>query len=72
MAWLEWACRRFGYWKLELDSLHFKHDMVRNKMLKRSVSLGTHSPVSAEIADSLDALKLDARKGSITLYEANV
>ncbi|SCO82281.1 uncharacterized protein FRV6_06494 [Fusarium oxysporum] len=72
IAWLEWACRRFGYWKLELDSLHFKHDMVRNKMLKRSVSLGTHSPVSAEIADSLDALKLDARKGSITLYEANV
>ncbi|KAF5555933.1 hypothetical protein FNAPI_5911 [Fusarium napiforme] len=72
MAWLEWACRRFGYWKLELDSLHFKHDMVRNKMLKRSVSLGTHSPESVEIADTVDALKLDARKGSITLYEANV
>ncbi|KAF9774912.1 hypothetical protein IL306_007035 [Fusarium sp. DS 682] len=72
MAWLDWACRRFGYWKLELDSLHFKHDMVTNKILKRSMNLGTHSPVSDKIADVLDALKLDSGRGSITLYEADI
>ncbi|KAF4339564.1 hypothetical protein FBEOM_6514 [Fusarium beomiforme] len=72
MAWLEWACRRFGYWKLDLDSLHFKHDMAMNKVLKPVMNLGTHSPVSEEIADILDALKLDSEKGSITLYEADI
>jgi hypothetical protein len=38
-SWLGWACRRFGYKKLELESLTFIHDKEKDRSTKQSLSV---------------------------------
>ncbi|KAF4457764.1 hypothetical protein F53441_388 [Fusarium austroafricanum] len=72
MSWLERACRRFGYWKLELDSLNFKQDVMNNRLTNRSLSLGSKTTESINNEVPFEVLELYTPKGSITLYEVNI
>lgn len=38
-SWLGWARRRFGYRKLELESLIFVHDKEKDMSIKQSLSV---------------------------------
>ncbi|KAJ4255618.1 hypothetical protein NW762_009615 [Fusarium torreyae] len=64
ISWLDWASRRFGYKKLELDSITFKQNLKANNLVQRSTQ-GSESIPESIAAE--DAFEIDTLKGSITL-----
>ncbi|KAF4984732.1 hypothetical protein FDECE_17031 [Fusarium decemcellulare] len=69
MAFLASASRRFGYKKLELDSIVFQQSFMDNMLVPRSME---PSPNSAAAFEPEDVLELDAIKGSLTVYEIDI
>ncbi|RTE68891.1 hypothetical protein BHE90_016730 [Fusarium euwallaceae] len=67
MAHLWSGCAKYGYKKLELDSLVFKQNLRESRLVKRSL------PGCEWDSPDLDPhtiMSLDAQKGSITMYQS--
>ncbi|RBR18520.1 uncharacterized protein FIESC28_05975 [Fusarium coffeatum] len=69
-AWLESACRRFGYKTLEIDRLSFRHDFQHNELTL--MERGNDFWVAPNESYSSPVYIDTAHEGSITLYEANI
>lgn len=70
MAHLWSGCAKYGYKKLELDSLVFKQNIRESRLAKQSVP-GKERRNTPNL-DPHTILGLDARKGSITMYQSLV
>ena len=68
-AWLESACRRFGYKILEIDRLSFRHDFQHNELTL--MERGNDFWVAPNGSYS-SPVYIDTHEGSIALYEANM
>ncbi|KAM0426985.1 hypothetical protein ACHAPT_007883 [Fusarium lateritium] len=69
MAHLWSASARYGYKKLDLDTLVFKQNVKDNRLVLRSMP-GRAS--SSEAPKPETVLSLDTHKGSITIYQTNI
>ncbi|WAO88016.1 Hypothetical protein NCS54_00534000 [Fusarium falciforme] len=69
MAHLWSGCAKYGYKKLELDSLVFKQNIRESRLVKRSVP---GSEWNSPDLDPHTIMSLDAQKGSITMYQSLV
>ncbi|KAL2694383.1 hypothetical protein Neosp_000960 [[Neocosmospora] mangrovei] len=67
MAHLWSGCAKYGYKKLELDSLVFKQNIRESRLVKRSVP---GSEWNSPDLDPHTIMSLDAQKGSITMYQS--
>ncbi|KAJ4314771.1 hypothetical protein N0V84_008706 [Fusarium piperis] len=61
------GCAKYGYKKLELDSLVFKQNIRESRLVKRSVP---DKEWNSPDLDPHTILNLDAQKGSITMYQS--
>lgn len=67
MAHLWSGCAKYGYKKLDLDSLVFKQNIRESRLVKRSVP---GSEWNSPDLDPHTIMSLDAQKGSITMYQS--